>query len=250
MAREYYTTTDAARLLSVSADTVLKWVRSGKIRSYRTPGGHARIPREAVEKLLPHSRIRAQATVDRTPEVPYEYCWDFYSDDGTIKEECLDCLVYRSRARRCYEMRDIPELFGLLKLQCNKACADCEYYAIAKKQGRSALIVSRDRDLIKPLEAHKDDAELTLRFASGEYDCAVILDKFRPDYVVVDYSMGAVRSRHICQHLAEDERVPFARVILTSKTVQARESCDRQVLGWIEKPFTFEQLKSCLQGIE
>ena len=51
MAKDYFTTTEAANLLSVSPDTVLKWVRAGKIESYRTPGGHSRIPSEAVARL-------------------------------------------------------------------------------------------------------------------------------------------------------------------------------------------------------
>ena len=53
MNQKHYTTSQAAKLLSVSADTVLKWVKAGKINSYRTPGGHYRIPADAVETLLP-----------------------------------------------------------------------------------------------------------------------------------------------------------------------------------------------------
>ena len=51
MVKDYYTTSEAARLLSVSADTVLKWVKADKIDSYRTPGGHARIPKAAVDAI-------------------------------------------------------------------------------------------------------------------------------------------------------------------------------------------------------
>ncbi len=42
------TTFQVARLLGVSADTVANWVDQGRIAAHRTPGGHRRVPREAL----------------------------------------------------------------------------------------------------------------------------------------------------------------------------------------------------------
>jgi molybdopterin-binding protein len=42
---------DAARLLSLSRPTLMQWIRSGRLHSERTPGGHYRIPRSEVERL-------------------------------------------------------------------------------------------------------------------------------------------------------------------------------------------------------
>lgn len=41
----------AADLLGVHVDTVRRWTEEGRLPDTRTPGGHRRIPREAVERL-------------------------------------------------------------------------------------------------------------------------------------------------------------------------------------------------------
>jgi len=247
MAEDYYTTTEASRLLSVSPDTVLKWVRAGKIDSYRTPGGHARIPKAAVASLLPE-RVTSEHTVAvPDTDAAFKYCWDFYACDGEIEDQCHKCVAYRSRARRCYEMRDIPEQFGHLKLHCETDCKKCEYYMTMAHHGTSAMIVSRNKNLAKQLPGASDE-ELTIKFASSEYECAALIDKFRPDYAIVDCSFGAARTRDICHHLTEDERIPLVRIILTSRTAKMKDYCDSEVFGWIIKPFTLRQLKDLIEG--
>jgi excisionase family DNA binding protein len=57
---EYITTTEAARLLGVTAQTIRNWIRSGKITTEPTMGGHNRIPvdqpviSEAIENYVPN----------------------------------------------------------------------------------------------------------------------------------------------------------------------------------------------------
>jgi len=57
---EYITTTEAARLLGVTAQTIRNWIRSGKITTEPTMGGHNRIPvaqpviAEAIENYVPN----------------------------------------------------------------------------------------------------------------------------------------------------------------------------------------------------
>ena len=48
------TTTEAAKMLRVSRNTVARYVRLGQLPAVKLPGtrGRVRIPREAVEKLL------------------------------------------------------------------------------------------------------------------------------------------------------------------------------------------------------
>jgi excisionase family DNA binding protein len=50
--REFITTGQAASLCSVTPDTVLKWIKAGKIPASRTPGGHYRISRSDVEQFI------------------------------------------------------------------------------------------------------------------------------------------------------------------------------------------------------
>src|ERR1700754_587630 len=46
------TTREAARLLGISVSTAQKWIESGAIESWKTPGGHRRMRRSAVLSLL------------------------------------------------------------------------------------------------------------------------------------------------------------------------------------------------------
>ncbi len=41
--KDYFTIPEAAKLCSVNRTTMLRWAKSGKIKSYSTPGGHKRI---------------------------------------------------------------------------------------------------------------------------------------------------------------------------------------------------------------
>ena len=47
----FYTTTEAARILRVSTQTIRNYIYSGKIRSYRTPGGHHRVSKDDLQRL-------------------------------------------------------------------------------------------------------------------------------------------------------------------------------------------------------
>lgn len=56
-----YTTFQVARLLRVSAPTVVNWVTAGLLEAFRTPGGHRRIRRE---DLLAFARARSFPLVE------------------------------------------------------------------------------------------------------------------------------------------------------------------------------------------
>ncbi|WP_168168970.1 helix-turn-helix domain-containing protein [Shinella sp. HZN7] len=62
------TTAKAAQLLGVSVRTAQLWVESGQLPSWKTPGGHRRIPRQAVLDLIDNSAheqsaVRAHAVI-------------------------------------------------------------------------------------------------------------------------------------------------------------------------------------------
>jgi excisionase family DNA binding protein len=246
--KAYYTTSQAAELLSVSADTVLKWVRAGKIPSYRTPGGHSRIPADAVEALLPPQDSRA-ASFDRADSTPpYSYCWDFYAGEGGVRQECRNCIAFKSRAQRCYQMREIPDEFGHLRLFCQSSCEDCDFYRLTHNQVRSTLIVSRNRIWREQLRTQADLSSLRLEFVGGEYECALMIEKFRPDFIVMDCSLGKARIKSLSRHLTADERIPLSRIILTSRRAEWAAECEQDVFGWIEKPFSVKQLEEFVTG--
>ena len=52
IAKSFCTTREAATLLGVSVGTVQLWVESGLLRAWKTAGGHRRVMRDSVERLL------------------------------------------------------------------------------------------------------------------------------------------------------------------------------------------------------
>jgi excisionase family DNA binding protein len=67
------TAAEAATALGVCERTLRRYIRSGQIRSHRLPGGHYRIPQEAIDEFwnqhsprpTNHSRRRADAPTAR-----------------------------------------------------------------------------------------------------------------------------------------------------------------------------------------
>ena len=57
-------TRDAASLLGISVRTAQLWVEDGRLRAWKTPGGHRRILVESVDRLLDEQR-RAGVAEDR-----------------------------------------------------------------------------------------------------------------------------------------------------------------------------------------
>lgn len=57
-----YTTGDVAALLGVSASTALRWVRDGELASYVTPGGHHRVPVEALAEFAARTGMPVAAS--------------------------------------------------------------------------------------------------------------------------------------------------------------------------------------------
>jgi excisionase family DNA binding protein len=59
--KSHYSPTDIARLTGVSRQTVVKWLKEGRLPATRTPGGHWIIPTNVVEGAQPVERITVNA---------------------------------------------------------------------------------------------------------------------------------------------------------------------------------------------
>ena len=55
--RESFSTSDVARYCHVTPDTIRKWAEAGRIRVFKTPGGHRRIRREDLLRFLQGNQI-------------------------------------------------------------------------------------------------------------------------------------------------------------------------------------------------
>ncbi len=62
---KYYTVPEAAEKFGVNRRTMSRWVASGKVKSIVTPGGHHRIPREAIDDLLELGEGRTVSAVKK-----------------------------------------------------------------------------------------------------------------------------------------------------------------------------------------
>jgi excisionase family DNA binding protein len=245
----YLTTSQAAGLLHVASDTVLKWVRAGKIRSYKTLGGHFRIPVSAVEAAMPEKANGDEQLGDRQQIVSYQYCWEYFARGNDFNPECRECITYRSGSKRCYELRDLPGGLGCLGVYCVSSCAECEYYKLVGEQGPNVLIVTRSKYNPEDSMDGRTPDGLKVKFVENEYECAAAIEKFRPDCIVVDCSIGKKRTKTICRNLFDDPRLPVVRIILASGSEHIRQYCDKEIYGWIKKPFSMQQLRDCIKGM-
>ena len=48
-----FTTFEAAKICHVSPLSIINWVNAGRLSAFRTPGGHRRIRREAIDAEVP-----------------------------------------------------------------------------------------------------------------------------------------------------------------------------------------------------
>lgn len=244
-AKNHLTTGQVAELCSVTPDTVLKWIRAGRLPARRTPGGHHRVPRSALDNLL-GSKESTSSTPDRPAVI--HYCWEYNSKSGKITSECRDCVVYRSRTRRCYEISGLPVEIGHARRFCKSSCGDCDYYKMVLGQAPNVLVVTDQQEASTSLKAESEQASYNLRITDSEYKCSMEIDGFRPDYVVIDCSLGSKRSRDFARLLADDPRIPFVKVILVGNGRRLPDGCDKLVYALVQRRLTARVLSDLVAG--
>jgi excisionase family DNA binding protein len=123
--KNYITTGEAAALFDVDSDSILRWIKSGDIPAIRTPGGHYRINRNVfLTKMIKNTSTKDENELHST----LSYCWEYNSQSVKIRDECKDCIVYKSKASKCYELCNLPVSIGHAKLFCSESCNDCQYF--------------------------------------------------------------------------------------------------------------------------
>jgi excisionase family DNA binding protein len=56
-AKQSFSTSEVARYCHVTADTIRKWAEAGRLRVFKTPGGHRRIRREDLVRFMKDNAI-------------------------------------------------------------------------------------------------------------------------------------------------------------------------------------------------
>ena len=118
--KNYITTGEAAAIFDVDSDSILRWIKSGEIPAIRTPGGHYRINRNVFLTKMIKEKDESQS--------PLSYCWEYNSQAGIVRDGCKECIVYKSKASKCYELCNLPVSIGHAKLFCSESCNDCQYF--------------------------------------------------------------------------------------------------------------------------
>ena len=128
--KEYFTTHDIAQMLNVTRVTVRNWIIKGRLDATTTPGGHRRISRKELIRFMEENGYNTEIIreYELTRQKRFVYCWE-YHHKGFVnlahRHNCDDCLVYRSRAQRCHELRRVA---GHKKVHCQENCESCGYF--------------------------------------------------------------------------------------------------------------------------
>src|SRR6266850_2212104 len=68
--KKWFSSSEAARYLGVSVDTIRQLDKSGALRASRTTGDHRRFPRKALDAYLGRKRGGRSARVEERPKRP------------------------------------------------------------------------------------------------------------------------------------------------------------------------------------
>ena len=246
------TTGQAARLCSVTPDTILKWIKKGQLSGVRTAGGHYRIQRQDIDPLFvsPHpAESRSQQSNECLPQGLR--CWEYLSHRDAVKEDCRQCVVYRVRAARCFLMAGMQADIGHARRFCHSSCEDCVYYRRVKGLATNVLVITSDDELIGRLSA-EENKSIRLRFAKNAYEASAIIHDFRPDFAVIDVESIPAGVTELLTSLAADSRVPGLKVALVAPpgTTGRKRAWPKNdfVVKVLEKPFGSRRIAAVINN--
>jgi excisionase family DNA binding protein len=244
------TTSEAAKLCSVQPDTVLKWVKKGRLRAVRTAGGHHRIEYRDLEPFLHARRAGKEVQPANDAAVRPVRCWEFFSSQGVLRDACKECPAYRVRAAWCFEMLSLGGEAGHARLFCQDSCEDCAYYRRVKGLKIHVLVASKDEDLIRHL-AEEESEGLSLRVVHSGYAASALIHDFRPAFAVIDRDLMPDGGKELVEYLTADPRVPGLQIILAVPGVGRRRRKD-SVMGAVAvlvKPFGLDRLAAVVNRL-
>ncbi len=244
MSARLLTTGKAAELCSVKPDTVLKWIKKGRLSATRTAGGHYRVDEHHLQPFLPKTtETEAEVLPAPSPSIPRTAhplrCWEYMSE--SLREGCRNCVAYQIHAAWCFELMKVVHSAGHTKNFCAGSCQDCPYYRRVHGDPTNVLIVTRDEALIQAIAWHPDGC-LACRFARNGYDASAIISVFRPALVILGERVVADEPG-LVKALADDPRAPGVRILLGMREKRAVAlAVGSGLAGTIEIPFSCDQL--------
>jgi excisionase family DNA binding protein len=232
--RNLLTTGQAAELCAVTPDTVLKWVKKGKLPATRTAGGHYRIALPDLEPFMAGFGQPGEASGDHGPSASpgpgaissqsWSHpgaenaqedppCWEYLSDGGEVRKACKQCVVYRVRATRCFLMAGLETDVGHARQFCEGSCEECVYFRRLQGLSTQVIFITADEELVARIEWGKGDP-VALRFARNGYEASAIVQDFQPEVMVIDLEGLPDQGLGLLDSIAADPRLPRLRVVL------------------------------------
>ncbi len=242
---ERLTTGEAAELCGVATDTMLRWVKSGRVRADRTTGGHHRIP---VSEIAPLMRSGTEGFVPKRQPRPL-YCWEYLSRDGPVRPECRECIVYRSGTALCFQLAGCTADIGHAKRNCRTSCEACAYYRRVNDLPANVLVITPKPESMAELSA---SGKLNVRFARNAYEASATIQDFQPGFAIIDSGLEVSEETELINSLVNDRRLPGLRVILAVRTHTRRRAVpyfkEGIIAGVLPTPFdagSVESLVNC-----
>ena len=241
------TTGQAAKLCEVTPDSILKWIRKGRLRGVRTAGGHYRVRLGDLQPHLPPGGLE-NVSAEMSICLPQKLrCWEYLSDRGAVRDDCKQCVVYQVRAVGCFLMAGLGPEIGHARRFCQTSCQDCVYYRRVTGRAVGVLVVTSDKGVIECL-AKEPNENIAIRFARNAYEASAVVQEFRPAFAVVDEGLLATGQSDLLEWLAGDPRLPGLRMILAVPPGRAGRSRHKKkqhlIASIIEKPFTLRQISA------
>lgn len=154
----------------------------------RTPGGHYRIPKEQIERLLEQRTEQGWAGLARPlREATPLRCWEFSSLTREVLGQCRRCLAYQAEASFCFQLR--KKLADNMRFACcgPARCADCQYYRRVWNLPLRLLLLGR-KQVLHP--AFRRDKRWQFFRTTDPYEAAQCVARCWPAVAVIDAALG------------------------------------------------------------
>lgn len=225
-------TGQAARLLAVTPDTVLKWIKKGRLHAVRTAGGHYRVRWSDVQQLR-----QAGATSAEAPTGDAVYCWQFHAQDSEAAGRCEGCIVRRAHALHCFHLSGRFPAESYAGTHCETSCLDCAYYLTHHGERIRVLVVASDPEVQRTFAGLRPGGPLDVAVAGDVYTAAVAVQALHPEYVVLHGSLTEQQCCELERNLRADDSPRRPHVL---------SACDGDERGALRPDFTVPELLEAL----
>lgn len=123
------------------------------------------------------------------------------------------------------------------------ALRDLEQFVLPQgdpqKKLSKVLVITSDTELTSRLYDEAPNVPFNVRITDCGYDCSLLVGSFKPDYVVLDCSLGLESTREFICHLTQDPRIPDIRILLAfDEDDTPPQYYEDTVHAWMPRPFS------------